>query len=101
MLAIARALVQNQALILMNEPSKGLSPLLIQEVGEIIRVLNAEGCSILIVEQNVGFATSVSQMLCVMNKGAIVWSGPSGEVASDPSFRRFLGVNATAADEGS
>ena len=56
MLAIARALVANPELILMDEPSEGLSPRIVEEVGDIVSRLNSEGCAILIVEQNLSFA---------------------------------------------
>jgi branched-chain amino acid transport system ATP-binding protein len=93
MLAIARALVQNPDLILMDEPSEGLSPLLVQEVEDVIRRLRQVGVSILLVEQNLGFALSVADRILVMNKGAIVYSGAAGELGQgDEVVRRYLGV---------
>src|SRR6185369_5395945 len=71
MLAIARALIQNPDIFLMDEPSEGLSPLIVQEVGSLIRELNAQGVSILLVEQNLTFALSVASRILIMNKGAI------------------------------
>lgn len=96
MLAIARALVQNPELILMDEPSEGLSPRLVEEVGSVIGRLNAEGCSILLVEQNLAFARKLAHHICVMNKGAIVCEGSPAEMDSNPMFRRYLGVSASA-----
>ncbi len=93
MLAIARALVQNPELILMDEPSEGLSPRLVQEVGEIIAHLHREGASILLVEQNLTFALTIAQHVLVMNKGAIVYSGRADEIAGDDAVcRQYLGV---------
>jgi branched-chain amino acid transport system ATP-binding protein len=96
MLAIARALVQNPELILMDEPSEGLSPRLVNEVGDIVARLNSEGCSILLVEQNLAFAQRLAHHVCVMNKGAIVCEGSPEDIDRDPAFRRYLSVNASA-----
>lgn len=96
MLAIARALVQNPELILMDEPSEGLSPRLANEVGDIVARLNSEGCSILLVEQNLAFAQRLAHHVCVMNKGSIVCEGSPGDIDRDPAFRRYLSVNASA-----
>jgi branched-chain amino acid transport system ATP-binding protein len=93
MLAIARALVQNPDLLLMDEPSEGLSPRLVEEVGEIIKRLHEEGVSILLVEQNLNFALSIAQRLLIMNKGAILFSGNPQEIAGDDQLcRQYLGV---------
>jgi branched-chain amino acid transport system ATP-binding protein len=95
MLAIARALVQNPDLILMDEPSEGLSPRLVQEVEDIIVHLHREGASILLVEQNLSFALAVAQRVLIMNKGAIVFSGSAAEIAGDHALsRQYLGVSA-------
>jgi branched-chain amino acid transport system ATP-binding protein len=94
MLAIARALVQNPELILMDEPSEGLSPLLVQEVEDIIVHLHREGASILLVEQNLNFALSIAQRVLIMNKGAIVFSGLTAEIAANDTLcRQYLGVS--------
>jgi branched-chain amino acid transport system ATP-binding protein len=93
MLAIARALVQNPELVLMDEPSEGLSPRLVEEVGEIIQRLNAEDVAILLVEQNLNFALSIAERILIMNKGAILFSGRPQEVAGDEQLcRQYLGV---------
>jgi branched-chain amino acid transport system ATP-binding protein len=99
MLAIARALVQNPELILMDEPSEGLSPKLVDEIGEIIRQLNQAGCSILLVEQNLAFAKRMAHRICIMNKGAIVCEGVPEDIDRDPAFRRYLSVNASSDGE--
>lgn len=95
MLAIARALVQNPDLLLMDEPSEGLSPRLVEEVGEIILRLHEQGVAILLVEQNLNFALSIAQRLLIMNKGAILFSGKPEEIANnDQMSRQYLGVGA-------
>lgn len=98
MLAIARALVQNPELLLMDEPSEGLSPRLVEEVGEIIKRLHENGVAILLVEQNLNFALSVAQRLLIMNKGAVLFSGKPHEIAgNDQLCRQYLGVGIGAA----
>jgi branched-chain amino acid transport system ATP-binding protein len=97
MLAIARALVQNPDLILMDEPSEGLSPRLIEEVGEILRHLQDEGVAILLVEQNLHFALSVAQHILIMSKGTIQHSGRPQDIAGDRrTLQTYLGVGAGA-----
>jgi branched-chain amino acid transport system ATP-binding protein len=93
MLAIARALVQNPTLMLMDEPSEGLSPLLVQEVGNIISHLHEQGVTILMVEQNLHFALGIAEKILIMNKGAILFSGLPQELArNDQLCRQYLGV---------
>ena len=93
MLAIARALVQNPDLLLMDEPSEGLSPRLVEEVGEIVQRLHEQGVAILLVEQNLNFALSIAQRLLIMNKGSILFSGKPKEIAGDDQLcRQYLGV---------
>jgi branched-chain amino acid transport system ATP-binding protein len=96
MLAIARALIQNPELILMDEPSEGLSPLLVEEVGSVIRHLNAQGCAIFLVEQNLALALRVTDSILVMNKGRIIFAGdPKGLAADEDLCRQYLGVTAS------
>jgi branched-chain amino acid transport system ATP-binding protein len=93
MLAIARALIQNPDIFLMDEPSEGLSPLIVQEVGNLIKQLNTQGASILLVEQNLAFALSVANRILIMNKGAIVYSGKPDDIKAEPEIsQRFLGM---------
>src|SRR5882757_5902429 len=93
MLSFARALVQNPDLLLMDEPSEGLSPRLVEEVGEIIKRLHEQGVAILLVEQNLNFALSIAQRLLIMNKGSILFSGKPQEIADDDRLcRQYLGV---------
>ena len=74
MLAIARALVARPALLIMDEPTEGLAPMLIAEVGRIIRRLREEGTSILLAEQNAAFAVTLADMAHVMSKGKVAFS---------------------------
>ena len=93
MLAIARALVQNPDMFLMDEPSEGLSPRLVQEVSDLIKDLNRHGVSILLVEQNLHFALDMADRVLIMNKGAIVFQGKPEQIKADPGLcRQLLGV---------
>ncbi len=93
MLAIARALISNPELILMDEPSEGLAPMVIQEVGNVIRELRKEGTSILLAEQNLPLALSVADYMYVINKGAMVFEGTPEELQSKPEVEReYLAV---------
>jgi branched-chain amino acid transport system ATP-binding protein len=74
MLAIARALMTNPDLLLMDEPGEGLAPLLVKRIGESILELKKSGLSILLVEQNLPFATSITDFLHVLSKGSLVHS---------------------------
>ena len=93
MLAIGRALMTNPVLLLMDEPSEGLSPLLVREIGRIISELKRERLAILLVEQNLPFALNVADRVYVMNKGQIVFSGTPAALAADEAVKhQFLGV---------
>jgi branched-chain amino acid transport system ATP-binding protein len=93
MLAIARALVQNPALLLMDEPSEGLSPLLVEEIQNVIRHLQQSGVSILLVEQNLDFALTVADRVLIMNKGSIVLSASAAEIEQrGDEVSQYLGV---------
>jgi branched-chain amino acid transport system ATP-binding protein len=93
MLAIARALATNPDLLLLDEPSEGLAPLIVAEIGRIIATLKQQGLSILLVEQHVAMAMSVADMVYVMNKGQIVFAGDSGALQADEGLRqKYLGV---------
>jgi branched-chain amino acid transport system ATP-binding protein len=92
MLAIARALVQNPMLLLMDEPTEGLSPLLVDEIQDIVRHLQQSGVSILLVEQNLDFALTSAHRVLIMNKGAIVFSQSSEEIRrGGDEVSRYLG----------
>jgi branched-chain amino acid transport system ATP-binding protein len=93
MLAIGRALMTNPRFLLMDEPSEGLAPVIIDQVGEIVLKLKEEGISILIVEQNVSLACRVADEVVIMGKGKIVWRGQPGELLADEAAQHeYLGV---------
>jgi branched-chain amino acid transport system ATP-binding protein len=93
MLAIGRALMSNPTLLLMDEPTEGLAPLLVREVGRVIGELKREGLSILLVEQNLPMAAAVADRVHVLNRGEIVYSGgPAELLANDEVKARYLGV---------
>jgi branched-chain amino acid transport system ATP-binding protein len=93
MLAIARALMANPLLLLMDEPTEGLAPALVAEVGNLIRRLKDEGMTILLVEQNAAFAVKVADYVHVMSKGKIVHSSTPAALWDDQEIKtRFLGV---------
>jgi branched-chain amino acid transport system ATP-binding protein len=93
MLAIGRALMRNPSVLLLDEPSEGLAPALVEQVGEVLGSLRATGIAILLVEQNLGLATKVGQRILVMNKGTIVFRGTPADLASARDVEtRYLGV---------
>ncbi|MFG2987765.1 ABC transporter ATP-binding protein [Streptomyces sp. NPDC048257] len=94
MLAIARALLGNPRLLLLDEPSDGLAPAIVSQVGEVIREVSAQGMTVVLVEQNLGLALSVAEHVAVMQKGRIVHRAAGAEFASRPDDRRrLLGVD--------
>ncbi|MCP4936096.1 MAG: ABC transporter ATP-binding protein, partial [bacterium] len=80
MLAIARALMTNPALLLLDEPSEGLAPLIVEEIGRIVAQLKEQGLSILLVEQNLNLALGVADRVYVMSKGKTVFAGTPAEL---------------------
>lgn len=93
MLAIARALMTNPELLLMDEPTEGLAPLLVREVGRVIERLKASGLSILLVEQNLPVAIRLADHVHVVSRGRIVHSGPAPELWANADVKsRYLGV---------
>jgi branched-chain amino acid transport system ATP-binding protein len=93
MLAIGRALMTDPRLIVLDEPSEGLAPLIVREIGRALLRLKAAGLSILLVEQNVRLALRVADRVYVMSKGQIVYHGaPSALDADEDVKRRFLGI---------
>jgi len=95
MLAIGRALMANPDLILMDEPSEGLAPRLVQQVGGIMKRLRTQGHAILLVEQNLALALEVADYLYVIASGKFVFRGTSAELAHEPEILdRHLGVAA-------
>jgi branched-chain amino acid transport system ATP-binding protein len=93
MLAIARALVSNPILLVMDEPTEGLAPALVTEVARLIRRLKEEGTSILLVEQNAAFAVKVADYVHVMSKGTIVHSSDPATLWENQDIKtQLLGV---------
>jgi len=93
MLAIGRALMRNPRVLLLDEPSEGLAPKIVDEVGEALLRLRESGIAILLVEQNLALATRVAQRVYVMNKGTIVFSGTAADLADSREIEaRYLGV---------
>jgi branched-chain amino acid transport system ATP-binding protein len=93
MLAIGRALMSNPDLLLMDEPTEGLAPLLVREVGRVISELKRSGLSILLVEQNLALALSVADRVHVLSRGQIVHTGTPAELMGNDEVKaRYLGV---------
>jgi branched-chain amino acid transport system ATP-binding protein len=90
MLAIGRALMARPKLLLMDEPSMGLSPLLVQEVFAVIRRINADtGVTVLLVEQNARIALQIADYGYVLDQGKIVLDGTAGQLAENEDIREF------------
>jgi branched-chain amino acid transport system ATP-binding protein len=93
MLATGRGLMSRPSLILLDEPSMGLSPLLVEEIFRIIKQINSQGTSILLVEQNASMALSIANRAYVLETGRIVLSGPAKELAENPQVKSaYLGM---------
>jgi branched-chain amino acid transport system ATP-binding protein len=93
MLAIGRALMTNPRLLLLDEPSEGLAPMLVRQVAETIRRLRNEGMSILLVEQNLHLALELADKVYIMTKGRVVYEGLPDELARDDRIKeQELGI---------
>jgi branched-chain amino acid transport system ATP-binding protein len=93
MLASARALIGNPDFLLLDEPTEGLAPLLVRELGGVIRQLKEEGLSILLVEQNLPFALQLADYVYIMSKGRIVYEAPPHALAQNEEVKaRHLGI---------
>jgi branched-chain amino acid transport system ATP-binding protein len=100
MLAIARALLTNPTLLIMDEPSEGLAPAIIEQLIETFKKLEAEGLAILLIEQNLGVATAIAERQLVMVAGSIFAETTAAKLPQDPELqRRFLGVEPLAERE--
>lgn len=92
MLAIGRALMSNPKMLLLDEPSMGLSPLLVEEIFQIIQDVNKSGVTVLLVEQNAKMAMQIANRVYVMETGTIMMSGNSEEMRNNEQVRRaYLG----------
>ena len=101
MLAIARALMNRPRLLLLDEPSLGLSPLLVREIFSIVEEIRAEGVTVLLVEQNARMALHVADVGMILENGRFVKSGDAAELAADEDVREFyLGLRAEESVKG-
>jgi branched-chain amino acid transport system ATP-binding protein len=92
MLAVARALMSRPKLLMMDEPSMGLAPLIVEEIFRIVEELNRDGITIFMVEQNAHMALKVAHKFFLMEQGKVTFAGAPGEVAQDDIIRRaYLG----------
>ena len=93
MLAIGRALLTNPKLLIMDEPSEGLTPTIVEGMIETLKTLVEEGMNLLLIEQNLGVATSVAERQLVMVAGSIYTGTTASALTTDPDLQqRFLGV---------
>jgi branched-chain amino acid transport system ATP-binding protein len=93
MLAIGRALLTNPRLLLMDEPSEGLAPVIVERVGQVIAELRQQGLAVFLVEQNYNLAIRSADTVSILANGTVVWRGSPGELNADPAAREaHLGV---------
>jgi branched-chain amino acid transport system ATP-binding protein len=93
MLAIGRALLANPRLLLMDEPSEGLAPVIVERIGEVLADLRRGGLGIFLVEQNYGLALGAADVIYILSNGQVVWQGTATELADAAAVREtHLGV---------
>ena len=93
MLAIGRGMMAEPALLILDEPSLGLSPLLVEEMFRLIARLNADGLTILLVEQNVVQSLDIASRAMILENGAAALTGPAGDIAANPALKiAYLGM---------
>lgn len=93
MLATGRGLISRPKLLLMDEPSEGLAPLLVRDLGQLIRRFKEQGLTVLLVEQKLSFALEVADDVYVMSKGKIVYHSTPGELWKNEEVKaRHLGI---------
>jgi len=90
MVAIARVLLGAPGLLLLDEPSQGLAPRVVQDVMRVVRKLREEGVAVLLVEQNVATALEVADRAYVLDRGRLAWSGEAAELRRDAGLRRRM-----------
>ncbi len=92
MLAMGRAMISRPRMLLLDEPSMGLAPLMVEKIFEVVRTIAQEGVTILLIEQNARLALEISQRAYVMESGQIILDGPSAGLLDDPKVRAaYLG----------
>jgi branched-chain amino acid transport system ATP-binding protein len=92
MLAMGRALMSRPKVLLLDEPSMGLSPIMVDKIFEVVREVSAQGVTVLLVEQNASRALQIADRAYVMESGLITMSGDAGQMLSDPKVRAaYLG----------
>jgi branched-chain amino acid transport system ATP-binding protein len=97
MLAISRALLVNPRLLILDEPSQGLAPLIVREVFDVVARMRAEGISVLLVEQNARLSLEIADHAYVLDDGAVVYSGPAAELRADEvRVQELAGASAEA-----
>ena len=93
MLAIARALLMNPRLLLLDEPTEGLAPIIIRQIHDTLAELRGSGPTLVLVEQNFGFATSLADRVAVLGRGQLVWQGTPAAIRADTETQaRWLGI---------
>ena len=101
MLAIGRALMTNPKLLILDEPSLGLAPMLVQQIREIIVDINRTGTSVLLIEQNATMALSIATTGYIMETGKVVMDGPAAKLLKDDDVKEFyLGLHTGQSDAG-
>jgi branched-chain amino acid transport system ATP-binding protein len=97
MLAISRALILNPRLLILDEPSQGLAPLIVREVFDVVVRMRAEGLSVLLVEQNARMSLAIADYAYVLDDGAVVYAGPAAELRADEArVQELAGASAEA-----
>ena len=92
MLAIGRAMLAHPKVLMLDEPSEGLAPMIVARIGEMIRELASKGLSVLLTEQNHRLALAVADRAYFIEKGQVVWSGPTEEARHGDLLHRYLAV---------
>jgi branched-chain amino acid transport system ATP-binding protein len=93
MLSIARALLTNPTLLILDEPTEGLAPIIVRQIHDKLQDLKREGLTMVLVEQNFGFATSLADDVSIVGRGQIVWRGSAEEIRRDSSVqKKWLGA---------
>jgi branched-chain amino acid transport system ATP-binding protein len=93
MLAIGRGLMADPELLILDEPSLGLSPLLVEELFALIKNINTRGIAVLLIEQNVVQSLEVAQRAYILDNGRFVLEGPATQIVNDPDLKRaYLGM---------